>query len=205
MELLNNSWRIEKSSVKQSRKIFLQLRRKSYTHNLRCKKPRPSTSVTLLPFREPRQRPRLNLKSKFLGPYKVTTVKSYGTYYVENIAPSDGPINNTICSEYGHGLTHINFFTDWPTSFWYIVSVGIATIFDVNDILWDVTLFQSYWRIYAMFRRTLTAFCFCLFSDCWICFASCHWGIYCCPDCRMLVSELRLRLEFNANCASIES
>lgn len=40
------------------------------------------------------------MKPKFLGPYKVTKIMSNNTYNVETIAPTEGPINATICVEY---------------------------------------------------------------------------------------------------------
>lgn len=71
------------------------------TYNLRRKPPTKYQVGDLVAIKRTQQGPGLKLKSKFLGPYKVTKIKDFDTYDVQQMESCrDGPFHTTTCSEY---------------------------------------------------------------------------------------------------------
>ncbi|GJQ78330.1 hypothetical protein Trydic_g3746 [Trypoxylus dichotomus] len=54
----------------------------------------------VIAIKRTQERPGLKLKSKYLGPYKITRVKPKDTYEVVKIGACNGPVTTTACAEF---------------------------------------------------------------------------------------------------------
>jgi len=83
---------LRKDARKQIEKV--QFENKTQ-HNLRRRDPSKYHVNDLVTIKRTQAGPGLKLKSKYLGPYRITKVKSCNTYDVERAGYCEGPIKTT--------------------------------------------------------------------------------------------------------------
>jgi len=69
-------------------------------YNLRRRDPSKYHVNDLVAIKRTQAGPGLKLKSKYLGPYRITKVKPCNTYNVEKAGYGEGPVRTTTCAEY---------------------------------------------------------------------------------------------------------
>lgn len=96
-DFINNREELRKEAKQQILKVQEKNRK---TYNLRRKPARKFQIGDVVAIKRTQYGTGLKLKSKFLGPYKVTRVKQNDTYEVEKISPGEGPLKTSTCSEF---------------------------------------------------------------------------------------------------------
>ncbi|KYN50304.1 hypothetical protein ALC62_10889, partial [Cyphomyrmex costatus] len=101
-EELRDQFQSERNELRQAAKDqILQVQKENrQAYNLRRKEPIKYHVNDVVAIKRTQQGPGLKLKPKFLGPYKITSVKSNNTYNVERVGIHEGPMTTSTCAEY---------------------------------------------------------------------------------------------------------
>ncbi|GBM06353.1 hypothetical protein AVEN_121391-1 [Araneus ventricosus] len=70
------------------------------TYNVRRKLPNKYKINDVVAMKRTQHGLGLKFKSKFLGPYKITKIKTNDTYYVKKIVFVEGPVHTSTCAKY---------------------------------------------------------------------------------------------------------